>query len=701
MSGATIEVTGTANMTSFVAAVTQSEASLRKFAETHNLTVTQARKVQSAHRRHQKQLERLNRAQRKTTAGSTGLQAAFVRLVPAASSATASLGAMGVAATGAMGPLGLIVGAIATIAGVAMSSGGKLSDFIDEVEHGAEASGLSTQGYLALSSAIIRSGGDAKQATKAMQSFVQTQDLAGASAAEVEQALITEVNRINALESSADRASERIRVFGTRNAEALSKLTGEGMRKAKEETASLGDLVEKNSELSGEWDEAFARLSEATTLLTMQLGEELGPSVVSVTNAFSDIVLLYDRLSKSSAGRVFGWLKYLTGGWVFDAVSGLGKALSFIVKQMSDLAGFNRTFIEIGNKKTKTLQESEEAWRKEQEAAEANTKALQENGEKRKGALTELFELQAKEQEEQEKREQAALRAAKAREQDRAAFKQKIASETLAIQDYLAQREIQAIADSEEREKARFQEELGLLGRAYAERIEAAEKLGEDTTQIEANWLAEQEDLERGHNERLHEIREERLDEERRAVAERQRLRDMEEEQDQRHAEAELRRLQELKAMRQDAAIDGIRGLSALAEAAGGSARTIAAAKKFEAIAYQTVAFARNFAELGFIAAIPASAAMLATLAPEIAKLSSPPSFHMGGRVAPDEGIVKVRNNETIVEPATANGRGNGQGNKDRVMSLQVGTRFWRAMSKETDRQSTIFGARRTWAEGT
>jgi hypothetical protein len=166
---------------------------------------------------------------------------------------------------------------------------------------------------------------------------------------------------------------------------------------------------------------------------------------------------------------------------------------------------------------------------------------------------------------------------------------------------------------------------------------------------------------------------------------------------EQAHADT-MRRLAEEEAarihmarVRQDAIADTVGGLADLVAASTASAEAIAAARIMETLAYGSVAFGRALAEVGPIAGIPIAIGNAAAIAAQIAAVKSAPSRHMGGP-APDEGVVRVRNNERVTfEPATKRRDNGGQ----TMATLTIDNQAYRAMARRSARQDSIFGQRR------
>ena len=155
------------------------------------------------------------------------------------------------------------------------------------------------------------------------------------------------------------------------------------------------------------------------------------------------------------------------------------------------------------------------------------------------------------------------------------------------------------------------------------------------------------------------------------------------------------------------ARMDGVQALISssgqLVGAITDNAKTLAAAKLLETIAYQSVAVARAFAEGGPFLGPAAAIGALATIGTQIGALQQArQQSHMGsqplqGSGAPDETTVRVRSGQRIVNETDRR-----RDNAPAALTLVVGNEWWSAATRQADRQNSLFtsGRRESVAVG-
>lgn len=533
--------------------------------------------------------------------------------------ATQALSAMGIAANSALGPVGLVVAAVAAIGAVSIGSAGSMSAMVDANGLLAEGTGLSVRGMLAVRHAVATTGGDINKTKEALASFsrVMADDLAGKSAPEVDAALLSTIQRIEAISSPAERAAERMRVFGTRSAIALAGLTGANMADAASKTAGLADAIDGAAGASSKMDRASAELNTAMSELAVTFGERVAPSVIELTDGAAALVGAMNSLSDTAVGSYAAWVA--TGGAFGEAARQVGNLHKVITG-------------------TTDAQREHVQGLKRQELA---LRAAAQAGEDYEIAMESAFNLEGgvsapTRREGVSKKDAAAARAAA---QGRAKV---VADATKAVHDKRRQDEFAAmVAENEERLR------LAQEGATMLAELEMGEAAAADAA----------------HARRLSQIEE--------------------------TARAE----DNLRTIREGAALSAVTGFAQIAGAASASAEVVAVGRILETLAYGAAATGRAFAELGPIAGFGAAIAMAGNLAAQIAAVKSAPSRHMGS-MAPDEGLLRVRNGERVsVEPATTTPRRERQDSG--AMTLTIDNQAYRAMQRRSARQDSIFGSRR------
>lgn len=154
-------------------------------------------------------------------------------------------------------------------------------------------------------------------------------------------------------------------------------------------------------------------------------------------------------------------------------------------------------------------------------------------------------------------------------------------------------------------------------------------------------------------------------------------------------AAAELERLH----MHQDAALAGVSAASSLAQALSDNADVVIAAKTAEALAYQAVAMARALAEGGIVAGVGAAFGFAGIIAGAIAEARAAPR-HMGGSMAPDEGIFRVRDGEAFQAVPESDPRRTSQQAQAVTVNVQLDDRVFSQGEQRADRQDALWGNR-------
>jgi hypothetical protein len=292
MSDGSIRVTMSADLATAAAEIRKNKQATQELADALGLTIAETRKLQ----RQMSQKERADKAAITTgqkMALTQGQVATATKGATLASQAgAAAMARMGIAANGALGPIGLVVGALSALAVGSFSVSGRMSKIVDEVANLAEGTGLSQRQVIALRHAVSSAGGDIAKTTAALTKFneVMRDDLAGKTGPEVDRVLRETIARIEGIADPADRAAERMRVFGTRSATALAGLTSGNLAVAAQETSLLADRIERAGAASAGMDESGARLSASLDGLAVVLGDALSPNVIAATNALAGLV---------------------------------------------------------------------------------------------------------------------------------------------------------------------------------------------------------------------------------------------------------------------------------------------------------------------------------------------------------------------------------------------------------------------------
>jgi hypothetical protein len=661
--GGGIKVRASADLTNLLTESRKAREGQEALAKAFGVTRGEVSKAQRALQAQTAAASRVAPAARSASVGTAQLAGAMKTLVPATAAATAQLSALGVASTVALGPIGLVVGTVAAIGVGAFKAAGEMSAFVDKVSNAAEAAGSTRQGYLAFREAIAKSGGDAEKAAQALRKFAVNTDLAGLSAEGVDLALRVEIDRINGIAGAADRAAERVKVFGERGAEAVAGLTGAGLAKAYEEVESITAATNRAAGASTEWDRAFQDLARAGEEFTVSLGAGTTPVIVRITDAVTGTINALNRLDAALNTSSVSWVVWwATAGPIITPLAYIWDTATKDTTRLID-------------KQSSLKQKLEDTARAgaELRAALAHSSG---SGEGIGGAVAKaeaaLAERRAKAGNDAAKRNAALEREAFQKAQARAAFEESLGQKIAAAAITLETDKLNAV-------KLREQAELNEATKAFDRMLELG--MGEVEATIyfeELKRIA----TETATRERMAIVEGEAAEKDRLAnaavSAEKARLAEL--------ANAEAR----LRDMRKDAALQGVSGLVMLAESASKSAEAIRIAKILEIVLYQGVAFARSFAELGPIAGIPAAFTTAGLIGGYLAQANALPSRHMGS-FAPDEGTFKVRNGErATIEPATAK-----REPRNPAMTLTIGSRAFEALASDSGRQSAIFGNRR------
>ena len=210
------------------------------------------------------------------------------RISPAAGAATESIRALGAALgpgmAAAAGPLALAAAGIAAIGGAGFAAASQMSRFVDQMGILAESTGISQRTVIALRSAVRASGGDFNKTQEALARFTKTMDLTGRSAEQVDAALMATIERIDAIDSPAERAAERMRIFGTRSSSAIAALSGPAMREAMDRTEALSKAVDDAAGASAAWDRATGELADQWELFTVKAGTVWAESLLGLSD---------------------------------------------------------------------------------------------------------------------------------------------------------------------------------------------------------------------------------------------------------------------------------------------------------------------------------------------------------------------------------------------------------------------------------
>jgi hypothetical protein len=623
MSDGAIKVTMSADLANAAAEVRKSKQATQELADALGLTAAETRKLQ----RELSKKERAEKVAIVTTQKMAVTQAQVATTTKGATLATqagaAALARMGIAANGALGPIGLVVGALSVLAVGSFGAAGKMSSMVDEVGLLAEGTGLSTRQVIALRHAVAGAGGDINKTKEALASFnkVMSADLAGKSGPEVDRVLRDTIARIEAIPGPADRAAERMRIFGTQSARALAGLTSGNLAVAAQETSLLADRIERAGAASAGMDESGARLSASLDSLAVVLGDALSPNVIAATNALAGLVEV-TALAVDVGGSL---LQVIAppglAGVVFAYATGADAASMATAKMVTQ----HRAATEAAYQQARALWALEEA----REEIEANRAAPG-------------FIPAPQRQEGRTVEQGNAMRRAAGEARKRA---EAVAAATKAVQDQFRRDAFADMVADDEQRRIMAEQGAAMLAQVEAEEMAASRA---------------------AHEERMRQ-----LDEERAAQ-------------------------QQMIAMRREVLTAAASGLAQIVEASSESAEAIATARILETIAYGSVAFARALAEFGPIAGLPVAISTAAAVASQVAAIQAAPSRHMGS-MAPDEGLLRVRNGERVtVEPATTAQRTDrGQRGRSEVTMLQIDSRAYRAIQRASGRQDQIFGARR------
>jgi len=581
-------------------------------ADALGLTRSEVNKLQREINRKQRAEQAATATTTKAAVAQTTMARASTASTAATNAATAAMARMGIVANGALGPIGLVVGALAALGAGSLGAANRMSGLVDEAANLAEATGLSQRQVLALQHAVGATGGDINKTKEALASFtrVMSHDLAGKSGPQVDAVLRQTVARIEAIESPAERAAERMRIFGTESARALAPLTSGALERGAERTAGLAEAMDRAAGSSAEMDRTNADLSRALDELTVVLGDKLAPNVVVVTDALTNMVDATTLVTDASGAL----LSVLTP-----------PGLAGMLWRYADGA---RESARETSKMAMNMGEAESAAKKlrDETAMAADIDR----------AFTFEFETREtpKESPDQKKARENRIEAAEAEQAE-------------------IERARKAVREQFARDDFQFE-------------LERNEERARQIAQG-AQLMAEIENEDAMRREQLHQEEMRRLSE-------------------------QAQGQQMLMGLRADALLATTSGLSEVVAASSESAEALAAARVLETIAYGAVAFSRALAEFGPIAGLPIAISTAAQVAAQVAAVKSAPSRHMGG-VAPDEGVVRVRNNERVTfEPATTR---RGQQGQAQTAILTVDNQAFRAMQRRSGRQDTIFGDRR------
>jgi hypothetical protein len=339
----------------FRARLDQLAAELRKIP---NLTEKEVRAaVKGAEVQWRRMPAAAKKAAQQSAASMRQVTASISSISPAAGMATSAVQSLGVALgpgmAAALGPIGLAAAAVAALAGASFMAANRMSSLVDEVANLAEGTGQSQRMVIALRHAVSAAGGDIGKTTQALSSFnkVMADDLAGKSGPEVARVLTQTIARIEAIADPADRAAERMRIFGTRSSIALAGLTSGGLDEAARKTSTLADRMERAAGSSGAMDESATNLNRAVTELTVVLGDKVAPSVVRVTDLLAGLADATTAVTDSVVGQTIGWISwYGSGGPIWDSAAyAIGKVSEATENHEGTLAKLNRAII-----KTKT-----------------------------------------------------------------------------------------------------------------------------------------------------------------------------------------------------------------------------------------------------------------------------------------------------------------------------------------------------------
>jgi hypothetical protein len=365
MSDGSIRVTMSADLATAAAEIRKNKQATQELADALGLTIAETRKLQ-------RELSKKERAEKAAVVTSQKMALTQGQVATATKGATlasqagaAAMARMGIAANGALGPIGLVVGALSALAVGSFSVSGRMSKIVDEVANLAEGTGLSQRQVIALRHAVSSAGGDIAKTTAALTKFneVMRDDLAGKTGPEVDRVLRETIARIEGIADPADRAAERMRVFGTRSATALAGLTSGNLAEAERQTASLADRIDRASRSSAEMDKAGTSLQRSLDELAVLIGDKMAPRVVQLTSALSGLADAATSVSGTWLGDGIAW--WATGGV-------LGQAIGDFQKLETAINGPSRMqaeFARITAEQTKRLMEQREQM--EQTRAEA------------------------------------------------------------------------------------------------------------------------------------------------------------------------------------------------------------------------------------------------------------------------------------------------------------------------------------------
>lgn len=176
------------------------------------------------------------------------------------------------------------------------------------------------------------------------------------------------------------------------------------------------------------------------------------------------------------------------------------------------------------------------------------------------------------------------------------------------------------------------------------------------------------------------------------AAKDMERVRKEEEKAAERAAAAEMERLH----LHQDAALAGVTAARKLVGALTENADAVLYAKTAEALAYQAVAVARALAEGGIIAGVPAALGFVGIIGGAIAEARAAPR-HMGGAMAPDEGIFRVRDGEAF-QAVPEDDPVRTRRERERPILLALDERLFRVASERSSRADHLYTDRRRYA---
>lgn len=357
MSGdGSIRVTMSAELREAAEQIRKTKEIQQEHADALGLTRSEFIKLQREMGRKEKAEKQAIVTSQKMAVTQTQVAAATKGATLASQAGAAAMSHFGLASSSALGPIGLVVGALAAAGTASFSLANRMSSLVDEVGLLAEGTGLSTRQMLAIRHAVAATGGDINKTKEALASFTRVMgtELAGKTGPEVDRVLRQTIARIEGIESPADRAAERMRVFGTESARALAGLTSGNLAEAERQTASLADRMDRAANSSAKMDEANAKLQRSLDELVVVVGDRLAPRVVQLTEALADLVDTGTTVADSTAGQIAAWS--LSGGMVGEYIT----ALSRLETAINGPARMQAEFAAITATQTQRLREQRE-----------------------------------------------------------------------------------------------------------------------------------------------------------------------------------------------------------------------------------------------------------------------------------------------------------------------------------------------------